>query len=70
MENINARFGRRVRELRNQKKISQEKFANEIGIDRTYMTDIENGKRNVSLAIIEKIAGGFEMSVSDLLKEL
>lgn len=70
MENINTRFGKRVRKLRNQKKISQEKFANEIGIDRTYMTDIENGKRNVSLAIIEKIAKGFGVSVSELLNEV
>ncbi|AZQ64662.1 XRE family transcriptional regulator [Flammeovirga pectinis] len=70
MENINVVFGKRVKELRNQIKISQEKFANEIGIDRTYMTDIENGKRNVSLFIIEKIAKGFEMCLSDLLKGL
>ncbi|WP_044209285.1 helix-turn-helix domain-containing protein [Flammeovirga sp. OC4] len=70
MENINVRFGIRVRKLRNQKKISQEKFANEIGIDRTYMTDIENGKRNVSLVIIEKIAKGFGLSVSEILERL
>lgn len=52
---IKEKFGERVRELRNQKGLSQEKLANEADIDRTYMTSLENGKRNVSLVNIEKV---------------
>ncbi|OHX65111.1 helix-turn-helix domain-containing protein [Flammeovirga pacifica] len=70
MENVNVQFGIRVRNLRLKKKVSQEKFAGLIEIDRTYMTDIENGKRNVSLAIIQKIAKGFDLKISELLEDL
>lgn len=49
---------------------STEKLALEAGIGRRYMSDIENGRRNVSLEIIEKLADFFEMSTSDLVKEI
>lgn len=43
------KFGRRVRELRQETGLSQEKFALKIGMDRTYFASVETGKRNVSL---------------------
>lgn len=49
MEDIKIAFGKRVKELRLQKGISQEKLANIAGVDRTYMTQVENGKRNISI---------------------
>ncbi|MCD8091763.1 MAG: helix-turn-helix transcriptional regulator [Bacteroides sp.] len=52
--NINEIFGLRVREKRIALNLSQEKLANMADIDRTYLPDIENGRRNVSLAIAEK----------------
>ena len=48
---INELFGIRVREQRIALNLSQEKLANIADIDRTYLPDIENGKRNVSLAV-------------------
>ena len=48
---INELFGIRVREQRIALNLSQEKLANIADIDRTYLPDIENGKRNVSLAL-------------------
>lgn len=51
---INELFGIRVREQRIALNLSQEKLANIADIDRTYLPDIENGKRNVSLAVAEK----------------
>jgi transcriptional regulator with XRE-family HTH domain len=53
--NIKEKFGLKVKELREQKKISIEYLANISNIDRTYISDIEKGKRNVSIVIIEKI---------------
>ena len=50
---INELFGIRVREQRIALNLSQEKLANIADIDRTYLPDIENGKRNVSLAVAE-----------------
>ena len=52
---INIKIGDRIRELRKEKKLSQEALANLAEVDRTYMTKVENGKRNVTVKIIEKI---------------
>ncbi|KLL32085.1 hypothetical protein WA05_03060 [Streptococcus agalactiae] len=45
-------------------------FAMKIGMDRTYYASVESGKRNISLQNIEKIAGGFGISISQLFEEL
>lgn len=55
MEDIKLAFGLRVKELRLEKGLSQEKLANLAGVDRTYMTQVENGKRNISIENIQKI---------------
>ena len=52
---IKAKVGQRIKELRLLKKISQETLANIAEIDRTYMTSVENGKRNISVMNLEKI---------------
>ena len=59
-------FGQRVRELRQQTGLSQEKFALRIGMDRTYYSSVESGKRNISLLNIKKLADGFGIPVADL----
>ena len=64
---LQQNIGVALRALRAQKGISQERLALETGIGRRYMSDIENGRRNVSLEIIEKIATYFEMSASELV---
>ena len=61
-------FGRRLRELRTKTGLSQEKFALKIGIDRTYYSSVESGKRNVSLQNIKKIADGLGVSLSELFE--
>lgn len=63
-------FGNRVRSLRNERDISQEKFALKIGMDRTYFASVESGKRNISIRNIKKIADGLEISVSALFENL
>ncbi len=62
------RFGKRVRELRTAKGFSQEAFADQCGLDRTYMGGIERGKRNVSLRNINRIAKGLGVSLSELME--
>ena len=52
---IKAKVGQRIKELRLLKKISQETLANIAEIDRTYMTSVENGKRNIAVVNLEKI---------------
>lgn len=70
MKDVKIRFGERLRELRIQRGWSQETLANLAYIDRTYIPGIENGKRNVSLVIIEKLSIVLNISISELLKEV
>lgn len=67
---ITKDFGQRVKELRNQTGLSQEKFALKIGMDRTYYASVEAGKRNIALQNIKKIAEGFGISLSELFNGL
>jgi len=53
--NIKEKFGQRVKQLRDEKGFSIEQLANISNVDRNYISDIEKGKRNVSIEIIEKI---------------
>jgi len=65
---IQIRFGRRVLELRKAKGLSQEDLAAECGLDRTYISGIERGRRNISLLSIEAVAKGLGTSISDLFE--
>ena len=60
-------FGKAMRDLRNAKGISQEKFGFEVGLDRTYISGIERGIRNPSLKNIVKIAQALGVRPSELL---
>jgi transcriptional regulator with XRE-family HTH domain len=67
---IKGKIGNKIRKLRHQRNFSQEQFANLCGLDRTYIAGIEQGKRNVSIINIEKIAKAFEISLSELFEDL
>jgi transcriptional regulator with XRE-family HTH domain len=67
--NLQVNLGITIKELRNNLGLSQEKFALSIGMDRTYLASVEAGKRNLSLANIEKIANGLDISVSKLFSK-
>ncbi len=67
---IRARFGVRLRQLRSKKGLTQVELADYLGVRRTYISDLERGKRNVSLLTLEVIARGFGLSVSELLKKI
>ena len=67
---VKQEFGNRIKELRHAQKLSQEKFALQIDMDRTYLASIESGKRNVSLENIKKLADGFEISLGELFKNM
>ena len=62
---IKIKIGRRLRELRRESGLSQEKFAFECGLDRTYIASIEQGKRNVSIANIEKLANALNVTLKE-----
>ena len=67
---ITERVGNRIRELRSQTGLSQEKFAAKIGMDRTYFASVELGKRNISIVNLEKIADGLNVSLAELFRNV
>ncbi len=62
---IKEKVGQRIKELRTKLGLSQEEFAFRCELDRTYITSLERGKRNVSLTNLEKIAKAFNMTLSE-----
>ena len=65
---IAKELGERIKELRKETGLSQEKFALKIDMDRTYFATVESGKRNISLQNIERIAKGLNISISELFE--
>jgi len=63
-------LGERIRELRTKQNLSQEKFSLKIGMDRTYYSSVESGKRNISIENIQKIANGLGITLEELFKGL
>lgn len=62
-------FGKNVKDLRLKKGLSQEKFAEQCGLHRTYISDIECFQRNVSLENVKRIAEALEIEPYRLLIE-
>ena len=65
---ILRKFGLRVRELRTQAGLSQEAFADRCGLDRTYISGIERGRRNVALRNLEVLAKTLGVTIAEMLK--
>lgn len=68
IRDLRISFGARCRTLRDETGLSQEAFANSIGMDRSYYASIECGCRNVTLLNMAKIAAGFGVTLSELLR--
>ena len=62
---IQEDVGNRIKEYRNKIGISQEALAHEAGLDRTYITSVERGKRNISIVNLEKITKALNVNLSD-----
>lgn len=62
---IKQAVGKRVKELRNKIGISQEELADTAQLDRTYITSVECGKRNISIVNIEKLANALKVTLAE-----
>jgi transcriptional regulator with XRE-family HTH domain len=65
-----TRLGNRIRKLRKARGWTQVEMAEKVGIDRSFLADVERGKRNVSILNLELIAKGFKISLSQLFSRL
>jgi transcriptional regulator with XRE-family HTH domain len=67
---IRERFGRRLRTLREKKGWTRVYMAEHIGMDRSYISDLERGKKEICLRTLEVVAVAFGMTPSQLLSRL
>lgn len=65
---IHSRLGDNLKRIRTQKGMSQGDVASKIGADRSYISGIENGKRNITLSTMDKLAKALGVLLDDLMK--
>jgi len=65
---IKSKVGRRIKEIREIKDMSQKDLAYTSDIDRSYIASVESGKRNISIVNLEKIAIALDVSLSEFFK--
>lgn len=65
---IKDKFGKRLISLRKERKMSQENLSELSGLNRPYISAIEQGKRNISLEVIEKLAQALEIEIKEFFE--
>ncbi len=68
MTEISSKFAQNFKRIRTKKKLSQGDIARASEVHRAYVSGIENGKRNPTLATIQKLAVALGVSADELLK--
>ena len=66
---IKKDIGLRIKELRTKLGISQQELSYRCDLDRTYITSVENGKRNISIVNLEKIAHALNLTIKDFFND-
>lgn len=69
-QSITVTFGKRLRTLRMEHGYTQTQLADYLGIDRSFISDVERGKKNMSLTYLETVAQGFKLTLSELTRDL
>ena len=67
---VSARFGQRLRQLRLERRMTQLDMAKRFGIDRSFISDVERGRKSMTLPMLEVIAIGMDMSLSKLFENI
>ena len=68
MKSESAKLGKNLKRIRTEKGITQGDIVRTLGVSRSFVSNIENGKTNPTLATIAKLAKAVEVSVDELLK--
>lgn len=69
MSVIGERFGQRLRAVRREHRISQERLADLAGLHRTYVSSVERGERNVTIETVQKLAESLEVTMAELMPD-
>lgn len=64
------RFGLRLRQARQARGLSQEQLGLECGLSQTYLSEVESGKRNISLVNLDALAMALQITLSELMDEV
>jgi transcriptional regulator with XRE-family HTH domain len=70
MKDVRLRFGRRLRELRTKRKLSQEALSFEADLDRSYIGQVERGECNISLQNMAKLAKALGTTLAELFRQV
>jgi transcriptional regulator with XRE-family HTH domain len=68
MQDIQKRVGTRIRQLREKKGWSQEAFAGECGLHRSYMGAVERGEKNLTISTLHRITAKLETTISAVFR--
>ena len=68
MDKISAQLGQNMKRIRAKKNMSQGDIARALEVDRGYISNIENGKKNPTIATIQKLANALGVSADELLR--
>lgn len=67
LSDVRKRFGERLRGIRSNAGVSQEKLAELAGLHRTYVSSVERGERNVTIETVERFAHALNVTLADLM---
>ncbi len=67
VSHVSTRFGSRLRQLRRERQLTQAQFADRVGMDRSYLSDVERGTKSMTLSYLKRVAEGFQLTVAELL---
>ena len=68
MSKISKKLGENIKRIRLRRKMTQGDICRKLEMDRSYMSAIESGKKNITLGILEKLADALDVSVDELLR--
>lgn len=68
MKDDAKKLGNNLKEIRTRKNITQTELAKTLGVDKSFLSNIENGKTNPTLSTISSLAQALEVSTNELLK--
>ena len=68
MAHISKKLGANIKRIRLRRKMTQGDICRKLNMDRSYMSAIEGGKKNITIAKLEELANALDVSVDELLK--
>jgi transcriptional regulator with XRE-family HTH domain len=68
MQEVHKKLGKRIADLRKKRGFTQEAFSHECGFNRSYMGAVERGEKNITLAMVNKVAKALKISLAELFR--